>query len=194
MGPGSCRSLTSSAVSRRIAAVVIALVAALTLSSCGSATQTDVVARVGDTELTRDDLQELLNNRIVQEALQTGELDGDKADMTTQAERVISIWIALEAFQTSGAAALDGDASADAVLSSLPGDYRTQFDTAGQRTQDLITRYIAFQNQYSANSLDRTQLSAAVQAADVHVDSRYGYWDPAQASVVPFGQAATPTT
>lgn len=178
-------------MSRRVLAVIVAFLAALTLSSCAhSPTQTDVVARVGDATLTRDELDEMLNNRIIQETLQTGVVDGDTATMS-QAQNVISLWISLEALQAGGAAALDDDPTVDSVLSTLPGDYRTQFDSAGDSTQTLISRFIALQTVLN-NTQDRSQLIAAIQAADVHVDSRYGYWDSERVALIPFGTKLTP--
>ncbi|MFT3853241.1 MAG: hypothetical protein QM733_10945 [Ilumatobacteraceae bacterium] len=179
-------------MSRRVLAVIVALLAALTLSSCGTnpVSQRDVVARVGDAELTRDELDEMLNNRIIQETLQTGAVDGTAATMS-QADNVISLWISLEALQAGGAASLDDDPTVDSVLSSLPGDYKTQFDSAGGGTQTLISRFIALQNVLD-NTQDRSKLVAAIQAADVHVDSRYGYWDAERVALIPFGTKLTP--
>lgn len=192
MGRSTRRSLTSTPVSRRVLAVIVALLAALTLSSCSDSpvSQQDVVARVGDATLTRDDLDEMLNNRIIQETLQTGAVDGNTATMS-QADNVISLWISLEALQAGGAAALDEDASADSVLSSLPGDYKTQFDGASDITQTMISRFIALQNVLN-NTEDRSKLITTIQAADVHLDSRYGYWDPERVAVIPFGTKLAP--
>ena len=179
-------------MSRRALAVIVALLAALTLASCSDSpvSQQDVVARVGDATLTRDDLDEMLNNRIIQETLGTGAVDANSATMS-QVDNVISLWISLEALQAGGAAALDEDASADSVLSTLPGDYRTSFDSASGNTQTLISRFIALQTVLS-NTQDRSALVTAIQGADVHVDSRYGYWNPERVAVVPFGTDLTP--
>ena len=178
-------------MSRRPLAVVIALVAALTLSSCAhSPTPTDAVARVGDAVLTRDDLDEMLNNRIIQETLQTGPVDGDTATMS-QADNVITLWISLEALQAGGGTALDGDPTADSVLSTLPGDYKTQFDGASDTTQTMISRFVALQGLLKDDQV-RAQLVTVIQAADVYVDSRYGYWEADRLSVIPFGTDLAP--
>jgi hypothetical protein len=182
-------------VIRRTLLAVGIVLGALTLSSCSSVDHPNAVATVDDAVLTRDDLDQLLNNRIVQEAVGTGELDGDVANVPDQADRVISIWIVLEAISAHDAAQLDDEATANSLLTGLGGDYQSQFDSSTGATRDLITRYIAFQTQYQAGTLDADELRAAVQAADVHVDSRYGYWDEQQASVFPFGSDAdTPAT
>ena len=65
-----------------------------------------MVAKVDDAELTQDDLDEMLNNQVVQQAMQTSQPDGDNASMT-EAEKVISLWIILEAAQAAGVAELD---------------------------------------------------------------------------------------
>jgi len=81
------------------------------------------------------------------------------------------------------------------VLASAGTEFEQSFADATGPTRDLITRYIAFQTQYQAGTLNSDAMRTAVQSADIHVDSRYGYWDAAKASVLPFGNAAaTPTT
>jgi hypothetical protein len=99
----------------------------------------------------------------------------------------------LEALQAAGAAALDGDAAAGSVLSTLPGDYKSQFDGASNITQTMISRFVALQGLLNTTQ-DRTKLVSAIQAADVHVDARYGFWDPARVAVMPFGTELEPLT
>ncbi|MEO5901788.1 MAG: hypothetical protein ABIR68_16900 [Ilumatobacteraceae bacterium] len=69
----------------------------------------------------------------------------------------------------------------------LATEYKVDFTGAPQKVQQLLTQLEAYHNQ--VGSLDGAALYAAVQKANVHVDSRYGFWDPAQASVLPFGEA-----
>ena len=191
MGGEVRRWLTSAAVSRRIVAVVVALVAALTLSACGSdpVSQQDVVARVDEAKLTRQDLDDLLNNAIVQGEV-SGELDGDVAKLGSQADQVISLWISFEAISQEGSTNLDDEPTANSVVTRVGGEYQTSYEQSTGVTRDFLTRFIAFITQQQSGTLQPATLAPIVQAADVDVDSRYGYWDPARVSVIPFGQSA----
>jgi hypothetical protein len=180
------------AVSRRIAAVVIALVAALTLSACGSVDKNDTVASVGDARLSQDDLDQMLNNRIVQEVL-TGAIDGETATMA-QVDSTIRLWIWLEAAQAAGVAQLDDEATAKSVIDQQGGDYTTSFDQSTGATRQLITRFINANGLVQANTLTAEQLSQSARQADVDVDSRYGFWDVERANVFPFGVELPATT
>jgi len=181
-------------VRRTVLALGIAL-GAIALSSCSSADHPNAVATVDDAALTQDDLEQLLNNKVVQEALGIGQPTNGVANLATQADAVISVWVVLEAIAAQGAASLDDEAPASSVLATAGTDFEQSFAAATGPTRDLITRYIAFQTQNQAGTLDSDAMRTAVHSADVHVDSRYGYWDEAKASVLPFGDAAaTPTT
>lgn len=194
MGGEGHRWLSSPDVIRRTLLALFVVLGVVALSSCSSTAKPDVVASVDGVELTRDDLDSMLNNRVVQDGLGTGELNGDQARIPDQADRIISIWIVLEAVNAQGAAQLDDEATANSVLTAAGGDYQSSFDSSTGATRDLITRYVSFQTQLQAGTLDSAKLQAAVKAADVHVDSRYGYWDAAQASVIPFGTDTATTT
>ena len=192
MGGEVRRWLTSAAVSRRIVAVVVALVAGLTLSACGSdpVSQQDVVARVDEAKLTRQDLDDLLNNAIVQGEV-SGELDGDVAKLGSQADQVISLWISFEAISQEGSTDLDDEPTANSVVTRVGGEYQTSYEQSTGVTRDFLTRFIAFITQQQTGTLQPATLAPIVQSADVVVDSRYGYWDPARLSVIPFGQSAS---
>ncbi len=195
MGATSRRWLSSAGVIRRSLLALLVVLGVVALSSCSSTDKPDVVASVDGVELTRDDLDAMLKNEVVQDGLGTGELNGDQASLPDQADRVISIWIVLEAVNANGAAQLDDQgAAANQVLTTAGGNYQSSFESSAGVTRDLITRYISFQTQLQAGTLDSAKLQAAVKAADVHVDSRYGYWDAAQASVIPFGTDTATTT
>ena len=190
MGRSRHRLANVAAVSRRLVAVVVALVAALTLSSCGSSVKGDAVASVGDAELTRDDLDTMLNNRVVQDIL-TGEIDGDTATVE-QTDSVIRLWIWLEAAHAAGVADLDDEATAKALLDQQGGDYTTAFDESTGATRELLTRFLTASSLVNAKTLTSEQLSGAAQAADVSVDSRYGFWDAERSNVFPFGKDLPP--
>lgn len=174
------------AVIRRTLLALCAVAAMVALSSCSTFNRADSVAVAGGSTLHRDGLSQLLRNPIVQNALQNGELDGAQAELGSQADRIISIWIVLNVIDHSGAADLSGTAEQAALTTK----YAADFTSASPTVQQLLTQYAAFVSQRQAGTLDQAKVSAAVTSAKVHVDSRYGRWDGAQASVVPFGSNA----
>ncbi len=104
------------------------------------------------------------------------------------------MWIVLEAIAAHDAASLDDEAPASSILATAGTEFEQSFAAATGPTRDLIIRYIAFQTQNQAGTLNSDAMRTAVQSADIHVDSRYGYWDGAKASVLPFDSAAATTT
>jgi hypothetical protein len=155
-------------------------VTVLSLSSCSTFDHRDAVATVNGSEFTRDDLAATLRSGVAQSMFQF-ENDGGNA-LTTSADTVISIWVVLQAFDDAGAVDFTDPTVAQALATKYPADWAT----ASPKVRVFLERYTTFANQQSANTLDRTKLLAAVHAAQVHVDSRYGYWDAARASIVPF--------
>ncbi len=79
-------SNVAAVIRRTVLAVGIALGAASTLSSCSAADHPNAVATVDDAKLTQDDLEQLLNNQVVQEALSIGQPTNGMADVETQAD------------------------------------------------------------------------------------------------------------
>ena len=75
-----------------------------------------------------------------------------------------------------------GSATANTDLAT---QYKDDFSKAPPKVQELLTQLQTYHAQ--AGTADAAKLYTAVSKANVHVDSRYGYWDAAQASVVPFG-------
>jgi len=169
-------------VIRRGALAILPVVAALALSSCSTFNRNDAVATVDGMELSRSELSDLLRNNVVQNRL-TGPLDANRASLSGQADQVIGIWISLQVVKKSGLADLSGVAE----QGQLTTEFKDDFTGASPKVQQLLTQLEAFHNQ--AGTLDPAALYAAVKKANVHVDSRYGYWDAAQVTVVPFGAA-----
>lgn len=173
------------AVTRRSILFACVLAATLAMSSalsaCATFNRADAVATVNGKDLSRAELTEALKNRIVQEQI-TSETDEGRSTQQ-QAGTIISIFIVLNAVEQAGAVDMTG-ASQQAALEKR---YPDVFKASTPEIQRLLVQYTAFAEETSKSTVERSKLLAAVQAADVHVDSRYGYWDPASASVRPFG-------
>ena len=151
------------------------------LSGCATFNRADAVATVNGKQLSRAELTDALQNQIVQEQI-TSQTDQGRSTQQ-DAGTIISIFIVLNAVEQSGAVDLTGTTQ----QAALEKKYPAVFAASSPEVQRLLVQYAAFAEETSKSTLDRAKLLADVQAADVHVDSRYGYWDPAAASVRPFG-------
>lgn len=170
------------AVIRRSVLASLPVVAALALSSCSTFSRNDAVATVDGRQLSRSELSELLSNSVIQNQL-TGALDGDRASLSGQADQIIGIWISLQVVHKNGLADLSGAAE----QTQLTTQYKDAFTGASPTVQQVLTQLEAYHNQ--VGGLDGAALYAAVKKANIHVDSRYGYWDAEKVSVLPFGEA-----
>ncbi len=171
---------------RRSILALCAVVAMVALSACSTFNRNDSVATVGGDALSRTELSQLLDNALVQNDLLIGPVSASGADVASQADTLISVWVVLAALRRAGAIDLTGAAQRTALATQ----YTTAFTGAPAAVQQLLTQLGAFHDQFTAGTLDQAKLLATVQAASVHVDSRYGYWDGAAAKVLPFGAAA----
>ena len=168
---------------RRSILALSAAVALVALSACSTFNRNDSVATVGGDALSRTELAQLLDNPLVQNDFLIGPLTDSRADVASQADRVIGVWVVLAALRRSGTVDLSG---AD-QRTALAAQYTTDFTAAPAAVQQLLTQYGAFKEQSDAGTLDQAKVLSSVQGATVHVDSRYGYWDGATTSVQPFG-------
>lgn len=182
-------------VSRRIFAVVVALVAALTLSSCGDAvTQGDVVAEVDDAQLTGDELEAIMSDPVVTSLFQTP-APADGSMELNAADQIATVWVWLEATTQQDIAQLDDEAVAKEQLKSALGDDAVaQYDATTGAVRTFLTRVLVVNQQLRAEppSVTADELREASRAADVRVDSRYGYWDLDRASILRFGVEPAP--
>ena len=51
----------------------------------------------------------------------------------------------------------------------------------------MVLKQIAVSNAIKGGTLNRDQVLASISGADVQVDSRYGWWNPAKVTVTAFG-------
>ncbi len=152
------------------------------LSSCATFNRADAVATVNGKTFSRAELTDALKNPIVRQQIITSPISGDSASQD-QAGTIISIWIVLNATEQAGIIDLTGDSQRAALAAKFPADFKA----SSPDMQRLLVQYAAFAEGTTKSTAERTQLLAAIKAANVHVDSRYGYWDPVSASVRPFG-------
>ena len=187
---------------RRLALVTCAVLAAAGLSSCATFSDNDVVARVGDEQLTSDEVETLFRTINEYQASQDREAiaPGDTTVVTVaqdadgdQMRSFIGNWIVHEA----AAQLLEAEELA-----------LTDDDLTAQRTQMLdgvdpetlppaeIVDYLVWQGAVEAKFGLRTEDAAAetaldeyVAAADVYVDPYYGVWNSTSLTVDVHGAA-----
>jgi hypothetical protein len=157
---------------------VVPVVAAALLAGCSAFTDTDVAARVGDAELTTDELEDLVP------AVNPGVVP-------TSAEAVrntISIWLLVETVS----ARLDDDGieipdgvrdQATTVLSDPAAGLQGWADLDGT-TQDQLVEWQAVLE--VLNTQGPEYRDEALAGADVEVAPRFGEFDP-DVGVIPLG-------
>jgi hypothetical protein len=159
-----------------------AMIAAITLSSCATFSDNANAARVGDVELSRDDLQ-----HYVQDALQArdaanapDELDGDAF------RQVIASWVVDELIRQKLAADGDGVTDADRQLA----ESQLTESLAGVEVSDFL-REFELASLATRAAFDRAQSNGALidfaREQTVYIDPFYGYWDIETGLVQPLG-------
>ncbi len=157
----------------------------LGLSSCATF-ENQNVATVDGHELSRDDLESILNSELTPvvfngtEPVVDGLVGGDTA------RGIVSVWITLAALRSAG---LIADDQIDEVAAGLASDQRfsTSWADAPAVMQELVVWYTITGNALTSGELDREAAIAAIQHTDITVDSFYGAWDDDQLAVVAFG-------
>lgn len=165
---------------RRSVLAVCALVGAVSLSSCSTFSDNDAVARVGDVELSRETLEEFINDFLSTRGDVPDQIAGDAY------RQVIGGWVFEELIRqklaSDGIEASDDDRAAadEAVSADLQG--------LEAEPSDAVRQFIF--NSYLARTVfQRTQQDGALgefaNATSVVVDPRYGYWDSSSGTVLP---------
>lgn len=166
---------------RRPLVVAAALVAALSLSSCATF-DTTTVASVGDHELSRDDLQQILESDLGAALLGSSVIDGRADGDSVRA--VVSAWIALNALQDAG---LITDEDLTAVEPQLVGQFGSMFVDAPPVIQQLAKQNLAASAAIQSGLIDQQQAIGSVSGVDISVDPLFGVWDDEAFSVVALG-------
>ena len=161
-----------------LATSVAALLSFGLLSSCSSFDDSFAIASVGDHELSDEEFEAIARNPAVLPAT---------ADATTvpgdTARSIIGAWVNVYVLEDAGALEGVTDEQARAYLDSSP--QLAGWDTGDEAVQfilDLAKLSLLIEN----GAIDPAEANDFRAAADVHVASRYGAWDPAR-GVLPLG-------
>jgi hypothetical protein len=176
--------LTSGAVNRRTVIAAAALVASLGLGSCAdtSSSPDRVVASVAGVELSQADLADIVDSDLGKELLQDGPVDGFIAG--NSARGLISAWVGINSMIQAGVGAeLD---RAD-IETSLQEQFAAVWDSAPAAMKELAISNVVVGEMVRSGAMTSEDLQEIVSAADVTVDSRYGWWSSEQFSVQPLG-------
>ncbi|MFN8022197.1 MAG: hypothetical protein U0Q03_11775 [Acidimicrobiales bacterium] len=159
---------------RRTVVAALALVAAVSLSSCATFTDNANAARVGDVGLSRTDLEHYVHDAL--EARDSAdaptELSGD--DFRSIIERWIFDELVRQYLEANQVGVTDADRATaeEQIRSSLESDGITVSDfVVGYEVESLAVR-TAYQN-YTDGS---DKLLKFAQQQDVYVDPVYGVW------------------
>jgi hypothetical protein len=172
-------------VIRRTAVAALALVAALGLSACATFTDNANAARVGDVELTRDDLEHYVHDALEarDSAAVPDEVSGDIY------RTILAGWIVDELIRqyldAEGVSVSDADRAAAAEQTD------GQIAESGATISDFLRDYeitslaarLAFQN----HSQGGDALLQFARTQTVYVDPVYGVWNLDSGLVEPLG-------
>lgn len=162
-------------VLRRPAAV---LFAAIALVACGSTGSDDVVARVGDAVLTRDDLIVIARSPLAGDTADDATLDGDLA------RRIITVWVRNTAVVGSGV--LDG-VDADEIRQRLAAE--EIFLASPPAAQQLLIDNARMTTAVDEGTVSEDDVQRIVASAAIDITSRFGAWDTESFSVLAIGAA-----
>jgi hypothetical protein len=171
-------------VIRRSVLALAAVVATLSMSSCATLESNDDAASVGSHQLTQDDLQVMLESELGQSLIAATPADG--VIDANVVRGLIGAWIRSTALKDAGVGdGFDSSAIEESLATSQPS-----WPTAPQIMRDLAIDVFSVQELLRQGELDEQLVVSTMTAADIDVDSRYGYWNPAAGdagAVVAFG-------
>ncbi|MFK7916784.1 MAG: peptidylprolyl isomerase [Ilumatobacter sp.] len=127
-------------MNRSLKMIVLPFAVASLAAGC-SALDTDSVARVGDAELSEEQLAELLPL--------VGAADAESAQLAGASRTAISVWLEAQVFTQAydpDGNSLDPQAIDDSTV-GLNGQFPEVFPTLSDDTRDLIVRYVTLINQ-----------------------------------------------
>ena len=173
-------------VHRRLLTILFSVTGLFALSAatsgCSTFSDADAAARVDDTELSPDELSNLVD------VLAQG-ADPSDADLVRQ---TIGLWVQVEIINNGL------DDAGTPLTDSQKSDARTQLETQitgfadlPESTADALVRVQATSIAINDVPDFQTLVTEAAAAADIYVDPRFGQFDAADGSVVPLGIAPT---
>lgn len=174
---------------RRTATLVAgALLTAVTFSSCATFTDNANAARVGDAELSRDDLEQ-----YVREALEAQDSTSGADELQGEGFRqIIASWVVDEIIRQK--LAVDGESitpadvqTAETQLAEQLGgievpEFLRQFEMTSMSTRAAYQR-----TQSELTGEEALPLIDYARTVSVYVDPYYGYWDIETGLVQPLG-------
>jgi hypothetical protein len=161
-------------VRRSVAAAVLVPLAALVLAGCGTISNRDEVARVGDQVLTVDMLSTAANSAAAGGPLETTTAPGNLT------RNIITIWVRNAVLSQEPWFA---EVDAASVLADLEADPTLPFAALDPFTQQLIIEQSVTVFAVNTGLVTVDELQAIVAAADVSIAPRYGRWNPSTAEV-----------
>ena len=167
---------------RRLAIAVCALLGAATLTSCAQFDRNDLAASVNGAELSQSELGELLDSELGAFLLRDRPVDGFITG--DGARSLLSAWVSLTALEQAGLLASADRGQVESDLAEQFGDDWTQ---APQLMRDLAITNVVVGEMSRSGDLVRDDALAALDSADVFVDSRYGAWNVVDYRVVALG-------
>jgi hypothetical protein len=161
---------------------VIALVAVLGLASCSTVSANDDAASVNGHDLSQDDLHDMLESDLATLLLQAAPTDGVANGNSVRA--LLSAWVVSTALIDTGVGA---DADRAQVAADLAADPQLGegFTAAPEALRELLVDSRILGGADPALTTEE-QILSVTAAADIDVDSRYGYWDDTTGYVVAF--------
>lgn len=171
-------------MTRRLLSFALPLAAALSLTSlagCATFTENNDAASVGARSLSSEQLSTIADNDFTREYLA---ITPDNTLTKIEIERqVLTSWLVFTALRASGAIT---DADLAAAKTAAMAKYTT-WATGATEMQDIAIEADAVSTAVAAGTINSADLRAIVAAADIAVDSRYGWWNTATFMVTPFG-------
>jgi hypothetical protein len=175
-------------IARRLAAVARALtctvLGAATLSSCATFQENDLAASSGDNELSQDELRSMLESDFLDSVLDVRVPGRDGEVIGSGVRDLLGAWIVIGPIEDAG---LIDPATLDEARAQVVEQFGPTFDQAPAPLQDLLVKNSAINLRIGDGSLTQDEALGVLAGADVHVDPRYGRWDPELRAVVPLG-------
>lgn len=159
---------------RQLAAAVACIAAALTLSSCATFENADVVARSGGEELTETELRGMLESPLAEHPALLGAAPIDGFASGEGVRRVVNFWIGLTAISSAG---LLDQAAMDGIREELATQLGAQWTETSPELQDLAVELNTVTIAQQDGSIQPGTVDAAVRAAEIYISPRYGRWD-----------------
>lgn len=172
------------AVIGRSVLALAAVVATVSLTSCATIESNDEAASVGSHQLTQNQLRAMLESELGQSLI--GAVPTDGVVDSNVVRGLIGAWIRSAALNDAGVGQDFDSSELEASLATS----QTSWDTAPQIMRDLAIDVFSVQELIEQGQLDEATMKASLSAADIDVDSRYGYWNPdtgTAGAVVAFG-------